>query len=105
MTADTGFIIGVFGTVVGVVGGLFATWTAVRSARNREERAALLKVSFALWAGLFLLVVPATLALVGLIDRWLYLGLAVLYVIALIPFLAWANRCVAKACRLSGLEE
>jgi len=105
VTPDAGLVFAVFGSVVGIAVGLFATWSAVRGARTREEKAALLKVSYVLWTGLFLLVVPATLAVLGLIDRWVYLGLAVLFIVALIPFLIWANRCVENACKISGLKD
>lgn len=106
MPADAGFVLAVFAAIVALAAGVYGTWAAVHNAKSREEKAAIVKVATAMWAGIAFLSIPSTLALMGAIDRWTYLVLVSLFVVALVPFVIWANRCVAKACRVrDGLEK
>lgn len=90
--ATMGIIGGLAGAVIGVAGGAVGTWASVRGTRTVPERRFVIRVSVVLWAALSLLTgVPLGLALLGLMPLWLLWVPTTAALVALGPFIRWAN--------------
>jgi RNA polymerase sigma factor (sigma-70 family) len=82
----------ILGPVLGLLGGVFGTWCSIRSTNSPRERRFMIRMAILTWLLLLVLGgVPLTLALAGLIPRWVLWSCVVTFFVLLLPLIFWSN--------------
>jgi hypothetical protein len=89
--ATWGWIGGIAGGLIGVMGGLFGTWMSLRAAKSPAERAILWRFVIACWVGVALFCVLAFV----LPSPWNVL-LWIPYLVLLAVGIAWCNAALRR---------
>ena len=84
----------ILGPILGLLGGLFGAWCSIRNTKSPRERRFMIRATILIWAMMVGLVgVPLTLALAGLVPKWVYWSCWAVFFLGLLPLIVWSNRC------------
>ncbi len=95
-----GWLTAAFGSLLGILGGVFATWMSIRHSQSRRQREFAKKLAWVVWslAITFAVVLGGSILVVDRLHvskgvMWGYFGtLLSLYLIVLLSVILWANR-------------
>jgi RNA polymerase sigma factor (sigma-70 family) len=82
----------ILGPILGLLGGILGAWCSVKNTHSPRERRFMIRMTIFVWLLLFALIgVPLTLALAGLIPKWVYWSCFAVFFTLLLPLIIWGN--------------
>jgi len=82
----------ILGPVIGVLGGILGAWCSIKNTNSPRERQFMIRMTICVWLLLFALIgLPLTLALAGLIPKWVYWSCFAVFFTLLLPLIVWGN--------------
>ncbi|MBN2131331.1 MAG: sigma-70 family RNA polymerase sigma factor [Sedimentisphaerales bacterium] len=82
----------VLGPILGLLGAVLGCWCSIKNTNSPRERRFMIRMTILFWLFLLLCIgLPLTLALAGLISRWVFWSCFALYFVFLLPLMFWSN--------------
>lgn len=89
---STALVGAILGPILGLLGGIFGSWMSIKHTRSPRERKFMVKMSIIVWLMLLLLIgLPLGLAIAGVIPKWVYWSVFVVFFVVLLPMIFWIN--------------